>query len=429
MTQSEPHNMPTPLKTGVIWNLASLGFLALAGLVLNFAIARIYGSEALGLFNIVFALYIFASQFGAFGLHFSVLRAVSAHQLENPDKAAEAATSGVVATVIATTLVTVVAWALIPFVESIYGDKAEGIGTACRVILPGLWAFSLNKTLFNIINGARHMRIFAVLQALRYVLMLIAFVVFVMRGVPAAYLTAVFSVAEVVLLPILFVAARRAISLWRSAPGWLSRHSWFGARVFLSGAILELNTRVDVLMLGFFLDARAAGIYSVAALVAEGAAQAVFAVRNNINPLLTPMVETRDVAGLRALSRKSVLYFTPFMLTVTLVAWGLYPVFCQLMFPDPVFLTAQPVLLILLLGVTLSCGLMVFNMILSQAARPASHTLYVALILVSNFILNALLIPSMGITGAAVATATTYVISVFLLIILTRRLLGLRLLL
>ena len=53
----------------VLWNASSLIFLSISGLALNFLIALNYGAEFLGIFNIVFALYIVLSQFAVFGLH------------------------------------------------------------------------------------------------------------------------------------------------------------------------------------------------------------------------------------------------------------------------------------------------------------------------------------------------------------------------
>lgn len=430
MTKTIERGAPTSLKSGVIWNLASLGFLALAGLMLNFAIARFYGSEALGVFNVAFAIYIFASQFGTFGIHFSILQAVSEFHATEHDRCDNAVTSGIIAIAVAATVTVIIAFLLIPVMGTIYGEKAPGVVTACLAILPGLWAFCVNKGLYNVINGARHMRIFAVLQALRYVFILICFGALLYLRVDPALLTLVFTISEFLLLPILFIFASKAVSSWRldNLKLWTRKHIWFGARVFLSGAILELNTRVDILMLTYFIDASAAGIYTVAALVAEGGAQMIFAIRNNFNPVITRMVVDKDKAGLLALSRKAVLLFTPFMLVVSTIAYFAFPIFSNIMFGDPVYLAARWPLIILFGGLTLAGGLIAFNMIFAQAGRPGTHTLYVLGIFFANIVLNLILIPKFGIIGAAMATAGSYIISVILLVILVRGLFKMRIL-
>ena len=45
-----------------------------------------------------------------------------------------------------------------------------------------------------------------------------------------------------------------------------------------------MNTRIDVIMLGFFLDDKSVGIYSFAAFFAEGFLQLIIVIQNNLNP-------------------------------------------------------------------------------------------------------------------------------------------------
>jgi O-antigen/teichoic acid export membrane protein len=430
MNAPRPQHAQTSLSSGMVWNLASLGFLALAGLFLNFAIARVYGEDALGVFNVAFALYIFASQIGTFGIHFSVLQSVSALMGRDQDALDQSATSALAATLIASTLTTVLSIALIPAAVVIYGDKVPGIGAAVAFILPGLWAFSINKTLYSIINGARHMRTFAVLQAARYALMLGSFCIFSIWKIPAPWLTVVFSITELLLLPVLFLFASRVVQRWDTTEikSGVRRHFSFGSRIFLSGAALELNTRVDVLMLAFYIDGAAAGLYTIAALVAEGASQAIFAVRNNFNPIIANVRSDEEKSALLSLSRRSVLFMTPFMGAISVLAYFIYPVFCRVMFGNDTYLAAHDALMFLLIGLTLSSGLLTFSMIFSQVARPAYHTLFVFGNLAVNIVLNAVLIPILGVTGAAMATAISFVSSAILLVVLSRLVLGVRLL-
>lgn len=428
MSEVKRVHKQTPMTLGMALNLASLGFLAVAGLFLNFAIARFYGEEALGLFNMAFALYIFASQFGSFGIHFSVLHSVSAHHGSDQAAVDESVSSGVVGTVVASTATVLLCLPLVPLLAHIYGSRAEGIGQAVLVILPGLWAFSINKTLFSAINGAQHMATFAGLQTLRYLLLLACFAGFLAFEVDGVFLSAVFSITELLLLPVLAFYSSRVVESWNVAGvrNGLERHVSFGSRVFPSGAMLELNTRVDVLMIAFFIDARAAGIYSVAALVAEGVGQAIFAVRNSFNPTIGKMVAKRELDQLFRLSRKTFVLFTPFMAVVSIIAWAVYPVFSRLAFEGANFLAAGTPLLILLVGLTVSGAFMVFSMIFTQAGKPAVHTGYVMSNLLINIALNLALIPLFGIEGAAAATALSYVISSLLLVIVSRMLLGVR---
>jgi len=431
---------PTDLRAGVIWNIGSLGFLALAGFVLNIVIGRVYGPDALGVFNIAFALYIFFAQFGSFGLHFSVLQAISEAAGKDQNRVDQAAAQGLLAVSAVSAITVFFATLLTPIISMLF-DSGD-LQRAWLLILPGLFFFSINKFLFNVINGARHMRTFAVLQAVRYVLVLITLLVLLLTSADPAWLTLTLTVAETVMTPLLFRYAGRVVDSWPWQQGkeWRRKHLFFGARVFLAGAILELNTRVDVLMIGFFLNEERAGVYSVALLIVEGVAQLVFAVKNNINPLLANFAANHDVKGLLVFSRKTVLYFTPPMLLVAGLGYMLFPIFEWIAFGDisiglgewlstseRPFSDARTPLAFLLTGLALSAGFQCFFMILSQANRPAAHSGFVAFVLVANVLANAVMIPTYGILGASLATAVSYIIGCAAIVFATRKVLRLRL--
>ena len=50
--------------------------------------------------------------------------------------------------------------------------------------------------------------------------------------------------------------------------------------------LIELNTRVDIIMIGIFMSDEKVGIYSFAALFAEGFYQLLIVLQNILNPLM-----------------------------------------------------------------------------------------------------------------------------------------------
>jgi O-antigen/teichoic acid export membrane protein len=55
---------------------------------------------------------------------------------------------------------------------------------------------------------------------------------------------------------------------------------------FFSNVLLQMNTRIDVLVLGLFWSDHIVGIYSFAATLAEGVYQLLVVLRTNYNPML-----------------------------------------------------------------------------------------------------------------------------------------------
>jgi O-antigen/teichoic acid export membrane protein len=417
---------PTRLASGMIWNMGSLVFLAAAGVAMNVIIARIYDETVLGLFNICFALYIALSQFGVFGFHLSTLQAISEHAHDDHEQAIEGAFHALIVVGASTTIATLVGLLLTPILARVY--EIDGFVTAWLILLPGLWAFSVNKVLYAIINGTRQMRMFAVMQSLRYIFMILAVVALAATEAPGAYITLTLTAAELLLMPVLALAAFRSIGLRRAkfSKDWVRRHVWFGARVFLSGAILELNSRVSVLFIGVIGGAAQTGIYTMAVLIQEGVMQAIFVLRNNINPIIAKHVRDGAHEKILKLSRMLFLGGLPAFALVAGMGWLLYPIFVDWFLGDPVYYAARDPLFVLLALMGVSAPFLVFNQIFSQANRPSVHTAYMATVLGSNVVLNATLIPAMGILGGALATGASFVVSGIVLVVLARRILGVR---
>lgn len=416
------------LSAGVIWNLGSLAFLAIVGFLLNVMIGRVYGPEYLGIFNICFSIYIFYSQISSLGVHFSVLQAVSHNTDHDEVELDRAAASGVSVTAGVALAVALIAAASTPLISIIFRD-VEHIDVAWLLLTPALWFLPINKVLYNIVNGANHMRTFAVLQSARYVSMIVCLGVFVLLGWPGYLLTLIITASEFLLLPAAFYCANRIVKSWKAGTKeWRKRHIAFGSRGFLAGAVAELNTRVDVLIIGALMNERWAGVYSVALLAFEGASQAIFAVRYNLNPHITRYVRDKDYEGLRKFSRKTILLMTGFMFLVGAMATIAYPFFVSWIMQDEIYMEAFPALIVLLLGQAVSAGFTSLNMVFLQANKPGAQSLYMAATLIVNAIGNLILVPIWGLTGAAIATAISYVFSAVTLVIYARTQLGIRVL-
>ena len=89
--------------------------------------------------------------------------------------------------------------------------------------------------------------------------------------------------------------------------------------------------------------------------------------------------------------------------------------------------TSWGVFAIIICGVVVNAWYRPFLGLLLQGGHPGSHTFLITLLVVSNVILNAVLIPLLGIQGAATATALMLVLEGLFLTFMARRLLQVRL--
>lgn len=411
----------------VLWNVASLAVLGVSGIVINTVIAAYEGPDALGVFNQVFAIYIMLAQISVGGLHFAVLRHVS-HNQGDPERCADISVAALLLALLAAGAVCLPAYALRGLAGRLLDSPDVASGVA--LIVPGLLFFSLNKILLNILNGVRAMRAFAVFQALRFILILGAIAIILGMDRPSVYLAFSLSAAEVVLFALLLAYINIRIFVLRPTsrmPAWFSEHISFGLRGFFSGLLSEMNTRVDVLMLGYFLGDALVGVYSYAAILAEGFAQLPVVIRRNVDPIIGRCFAEHDFEKLRdaTLKVKKITYLV--MVAVSAAAVAAYPVVLPLFVKDAEFSASWGVFAILMGGILLNSGYRPFLGILLQGGRPGMYTILIAVAVGSNIVLNAALIPLLGLSGAATATAAAYVLEAVLLVRLTQRCFGLRL--
>lgn len=395
---------------GVLWNTVSFFVLGVCGILFNILIGRFYGSDVLGIFNQVFALYIFVSQFAVFGLHFSVLKHVSEHSSNNTKCNSIITSAAVLATVFASFFV---------FLSWLAAEKIGVIFDSPRLVkgwlyvLPGIWFFALNKVFLAAVNGFMHMRVFAVAQAGRYILMVLGLGICVMLRIDGEILPVVISFAELLLFLFLSCYTLRLYRpVWlRAWAGWGRKHLHFGIRSFLSGTIIALNSRVDIIMLGLFVSDAKVGIYSMAALLVEGFGQLAAAVRNNVNPVITRFIVQKQFEEMKKFTSRVKKIFFIVMLGIGVLAVACYPLFLKIFIGDPKFGDSYGPFVILMCGLMLRSGYIPFHLILIQAGCPGLNTAYMTAIICTNVILNLLLIPWLGIYGAAIATAGTFVLS------------------
>lgn len=425
MSGTAPQTAPPArsLRRDVAWNAGSFALVGVAGVLLNLLVARVYGAAALGAFNQVLAAYVLFSQFAAGGVHLSVLREV-ARSAAQPASRGVIVASAVALTVALSALSAAVFRLCAAPIGAMLDSDTVAIGIAWAA--PALFLFGVNKTLLGVLNGMQWMRVYAVAQVLRPAALIAACGVAIAFEQPASVLPAALTVGEVAVLlvagPLALIQCRPAAV--RELLRWTVRHLNFGARSAGSGVLLELNARVDVLMLGCFTSDARVGSYSFASMLLEGFSQLPLVVRTNVNPMLAQMLASERRDDLAALIRR--VYSKTFrsMLAISLAAIALYPIGLLLTGRWSEFGDSWLIFAILMTGMALTSGFAPFSQLLLQSGHPLVHTLLSVGAVAFNAAGNLLLIPLLGGAGSAIATAAAYVFATWLLLVLARRLVG-----
>ena len=414
-------------RRDVLWNFGSLAVLGVSGLALNVLIGAFFGAASLGVFNQVMAIYIVFSQAAVGGVDRSVLRA-TAESADDRERVTRVFLGALPPALLLAALSTLAFWATRDWVANGLLES-PGVAVGIAWATPGLFFFALNKVMLALTNGVRRMRAFAVYNALRFVLILVALVIAISLGWPGERLGFVFTFAEGLLFLVLVVEV--GLQLVRTRTGtllrWSRDHLRYGVKSALSGMLLELNAKVDVLMVGYFLDDARVGIYSFAAILAEGIFQVLVVLQNNYNPLLARLIAERRMDELGEMTRKGKRAAWLLMTAACGVAVLGYPLYVMLVGEREEFWESWLPFSVIMAGMWIASGYMPFAQTLLMANRPGWHTGMMIGIVGSNALFNYLLIPRLDILGAAAGTGLTLLVSALLLVAMVRWRTGVRL--
>lgn len=294
-------------------------------------------------------------------------------------------------------------------------------------LIPGLIFFSLNKVLLAYYNSQNLLKLYASANFLR-ALFLIGYLYAIMDVDNSGnYLVLIFSFAELSLLIILTVWSINSIfSVSAFDIEWVKKHLIFGSKSVIGSVFIDINTKIDILMLGAFDTNRIVGIYSYPALIIEGFNQIPIVFRTVLNPRITQTHANEGNDGLKSLIKKSrnMTYLILTLLGLFIVL--LFPIAINLLELGETYLNGIIPLAILMAGTLISIGYAPILMTLNQLGFPGAQSILYIIIFVTNVLLNLILIPIYSMIGAAIATGLSAALTMLFIKIFVRKLIGIR---
>ena len=411
------------LSQDIAYSLGSFVILALVGIAINVVIVATRDTAALGVFNLAYAVYITASQLATVGLHYSVLRHAAFH-VESPEQRSRLFFT---AAICATGLGIVAAIAMY-LAEPLFARlfSSEATAAAIRNAALGLALFPLNKVVLAYLNALRRMKAIAFLQSFRYLVIFLLVSMIAVSNLPVSHLTFCFCVAEAFMLALglAYVRHRRLAPSPTFCVSWMGQHFRFGVRALPAGLFVEVNSRIDVLMIGFFLDDKSVGIYSFAAMLVDGMYHILAMVRINFNPLLVAAARDNDYGAVGALRQQSQKMVLPLMVVLAAGLIFTYWIAATWVLPGKDLMLGIYSLIILLAALVPVSFLIPFDNLMMVSGHPGLQTMQQVATVGVNATVMVVLLPIMGIEGAAIATAFSYIAGILMLLYLARRTLG-----
>lgn len=188
-----------------------------------------------------------------------------------------------------------------------------------------------------------------------------------------------------------------------------------------AGLLTDVQPRIDILMLGILAHEKIVGIYTLAAMIADGLNQLVLVIQINLNPTLAKLLSSNKWHVIKTMITKANLILIPMSAFFALIGYLCFPMLIKYIVNDPLFLQGQEFYLIIVVGIVISSGYIVFGLILNQAGKPSQHTLLLFSSVITNIFLTGIFIPLAGARGAAIASGLTFVMTVFYLKLIVKR--------
>ncbi|UCG78189.1 MAG: flippase [Nitrospirota bacterium] len=192
--------------------------------------------------------------------------------------------------------------------------------------------------------------------------------------------------------------------------------------ILISGMIL-VNSHIDIIMLKVIAGSSEAGIYAVANRGAELITYVLLSVNTAFAPIISRLHVSKEISRLQrevTYSARIVLVFS-FMGTLILILFGHW---FLLLFGEA-FISGRTALTILSIGQLINAAAGSVGLLLIMSGNENVVAIGIGIGVVTNVILNSLLIPVYKMEGSAIATVASIIIWNIILAVLVWRKLGL----
>ena len=395
----------------VQWAFISLAISSFVHFLLRVVLGRELGASGLGLYTLVFTIYMFGMQFAAFGIGSAVSKYIAEHN-ENLKRVKEFASSGVIGSFISGLTFGIILYLFSNVIAINFFHSPEMVHLL-KITAFGFPFIALQKTVLGTLTGLRKMNYFALLNIVQnvsvFALSVILVILFKMN-VTGAVFGFIFPTIFVGLFSLFFIKDSFEVpsKLFNTV---LRELSWFGFYVVLANSISMINTQIDSLLIGHFMNETEVGYYAVAVVLIQGITLLPSAVQKVSGPIIASYHGKKEYENIKNVIKKTLVktFLITIFLSTLLAILGKFLI--GILFTEE-FLPAYIPLLILLIGYSIYAPLISVGGALSNIGKVNILFRIDALCALMNTILNIILIPKFGIIGAASATSLSLMITV-----------------
>ncbi len=391
---------------GGLANLVGAVIAAVAGVGVTWLVARSLGPEQAGSFFAATSAFVLAGSIARLGTSTALVYWPARLRAQgHPELIRACLRAGLVPVAALSIVLAIVLWFAAPH----YFPHYQAPLRVLAVFLP---LAALAEALLATTRGYRMMRPTVVLDKIsRSGGQLLGIGLLALFGFTASVAEWAFAWA----LPYVFIFIAAAVLVGRKVPRTGPSHGMAGEfwrftapRAIASGAQTALQ-RVDVMLVAALAGLVPAAAYAVAGRFIVVGQLANGAISQAVQPRLAESLSIGDRATARGLYQTATAW-------LVLISWPLHLLVLNyagfyLKFFGPAYVSAVPAVRILALGMLIGTGCGMVDIVLSMAGRTTWNLMNVLLALGTMISLDVLLIPALGIVGAAIGLAAAVVVN------------------
>jgi len=377
----------------------------IASIITSIVIARVLGPEGKGIYAMVMLVPSMLLLFGEFGITMSNIYFIGKKKIEKSVLASNSLFFGLINGVILVLIFLII----YPFIaDSVFQGVDSSYIYAILLMIP----FSLTTSyLGGILVGLLKIKEACIISIIQTVIntAMILLILLVFSGY----------IFELLILSIVMSISFFLFYTWYigKLTGFVKYFSWksfkkcfnYGSKGYVANTFTFFNYRLDMFLVNFFIGVTAVGYYSLSV----GLVEMIWIVPQTISFVLFPFVASsnkKDAAELTASSCRHSFFLSSIMCLGALI-FGQFLI--GIVYGD-VFLPSYLPLVGLLPGILFGSTGTLTSSYLNGIGKPIYSPIIASIALITNIVLNLILIPTYGIMGAAVASSITYSFAAFL---------------
>lgn len=393
------------------WSFISLATSSLSHLLLRVVLGRDLGPSGLGVYTLVFTIYMFGMQFAAFGIG-SALTKYVAEFSDNLAKTKEYVSSGIIGSFVTGSAMGIILY-LLSEIISINIFNIPEMAYLLKITALCFPFIAISKASLGALNGFRNMKSFAFLDiTLNTTILLVSvfLVEFLDMDIFGAILGFVIPTIILGIISVFFIRSNLVFPNRMFLQNNILRDVLrFGFYVVLGNSIGYIYTHIDSVMIGYYLNETDVGLYAVSAIFIQGITLIPSAIQRVTSPIITKNYIKKEYKSIAKLLKNITLkvFLLSLLLSLFLIIFGKKLI---LIIFGNVFLSAYSPLIILLVGYTIYSTFMSIGTFYASVGHVELSYKLALFSAILNIMLNIIFIPKYGITGAAMATSISLIV-------------------